>query len=588
MVLAAGVAGVALDGVDDAVLAFFHDADVIGFAVLRAGCAVRVIPVKENDHAGSGFNRVIRPLPVAAEPFNAADAPGEFRGGSRIKITALVKAPRNKAGAPFHTGVKSVPRPIGFTTHIADLRQCYLDDGIIPGINTIENSRPQPAVFLGKQFGKLLPLVGGKVKMLCHFLDRLVADRDIEIGARDRRSGFHDVPMTVVGFGDDFLSLALGAGRDFVHPPENILENGFLAIVHRGDLLRIVGVGGGFYRIHRQHLRPHRTGAGHFQLVIGEICPCGVDLRLIVGIDLLHRLPHGLTRAAVLAGEENAEARTDDQPDHANHKDDNYRNPPACSDSGDQRLCSGNDGFDGGSGSLDRRLNACRSCFCGRTGGMRRSFSGFCRDLCGFLRRFCRYLRRFYGRPGGLLGDLDGFLRGLDRRFSRRFCRLLDGLTAAVYRFDRLLRSIGRAAHPPHGVLRLLFRQVGFSPLKIVLCFGDILLGGLYTLAAGLIQPVNSFVRRRFRPGQSAVGGVFFGRGFRRKNAVLRFVFGADIGILHPLGSHRRFVDHLYRFLDRISRLDVGHGFTSAHCRTHPHRGASSSSGKARYLWGNG
>lgn len=70
LVLAAGVAGVALDGVDDAVFAFFHDADVIGFAVLRAGCAVWVIPVKENDHTGSGLNRVIRPLPVAAEPLS--------------------------------------------------------------------------------------------------------------------------------------------------------------------------------------------------------------------------------------------------------------------------------------------------------------------------------------------------------------------------------------------------------------------------------------------------------------------------------------------------------------------------------------
>ena len=70
LVLAAGITGVALDGVDDAVFAFFHDADVIGFAVLRAGCAVRVIPVKENDHTGSGFNRVIRPLPAAAEPLS--------------------------------------------------------------------------------------------------------------------------------------------------------------------------------------------------------------------------------------------------------------------------------------------------------------------------------------------------------------------------------------------------------------------------------------------------------------------------------------------------------------------------------------
>ncbi len=146
-----------------------------------------------------------------------------------------------------------------------------------------------------------------------------------------------------------------------------------------------------------------------------------------------------------------------------------------------------NDGFDGGSGSLDRRLDACRSRFCCCTGSLRRSFSGFRRGLCGFLCRFCRNLRRFYGRPGGLLGGLDGFLRGLDRRLSRRFCRLLDGLAAAVYRFDRLLRGIGRVAHPPHGVLCLLSRQVGFSSLKIVLCLGDILLGVFHTLAAGLI-----------------------------------------------------------------------------------------------------
>ena len=70
LVLAAGVSGVALDGVDDAVFAFFHNADVIGFAVLRTGCAVRVVPVEENDRTGSGLNRVIRPLPVAAEPLS--------------------------------------------------------------------------------------------------------------------------------------------------------------------------------------------------------------------------------------------------------------------------------------------------------------------------------------------------------------------------------------------------------------------------------------------------------------------------------------------------------------------------------------
>ena len=52
-----------------------------------------------------------------------------------------------------------------------------------------------------------------------------MADRDIEIGACDRRDGFHNVSVAVVGFGDDGLSLTLGAGRYFVHLPENILED---------------------------------------------------------------------------------------------------------------------------------------------------------------------------------------------------------------------------------------------------------------------------------------------------------------------------------------------------------------------------
>ena len=144
---------------------------------------------------GSGINRIIRPLPAAAEPFNAADAPGKFRGDSRIKIAALVKTPRNETGAPLHTGIKSVPRPIGLTAHIADLRQRYLDDGIIPGINTIENSRPQPAVFLGKQFGKLLPLVGGEIEMICHFLGGLVADHNLESVNFARWKTGHGVPL---------------------------------------------------------------------------------------------------------------------------------------------------------------------------------------------------------------------------------------------------------------------------------------------------------------------------------------------------------------------------------------------------------
>ncbi len=37
LVLSAAVAGIALDGVDNAVFAFLHDADMIGLPVLRTG-----------------------------------------------------------------------------------------------------------------------------------------------------------------------------------------------------------------------------------------------------------------------------------------------------------------------------------------------------------------------------------------------------------------------------------------------------------------------------------------------------------------------------------------------------------------------
>ena len=212
LVLSAAIAGIALDGVDNAVFAFLHDTDMIGLPILRAGTAF-IVPIEENDLTSGRFKAAVLPLPTVFEPLDTVDAACELRNNAAVDIATLIGTPRNETGAPFHTRVKAVPRPIGLTAHIADLRQGHRNDGIIPGIDAVKDSRPHTAVFLGKQFGELLPLVGGEVKMLCHFLGRLVADRDIKVGVRDCRGGFHDVPVTVVSFGDDFFGLALGAGR---------------------------------------------------------------------------------------------------------------------------------------------------------------------------------------------------------------------------------------------------------------------------------------------------------------------------------------------------------------------------------------
>ena len=138
LVLSAAIAGIALDGVDNTVFAFLHDAEMIGLTILRAGTAF-IVPIEENDLTSGRFKAAVLPLPTVFEPLHPISAACEFRYHAAVDIAALIRTPAHKAGAPFHTGVKAVPRPIGLTAHIADLRQGHSDDGIVPGIDAVEN-----------------------------------------------------------------------------------------------------------------------------------------------------------------------------------------------------------------------------------------------------------------------------------------------------------------------------------------------------------------------------------------------------------------------------------------------------------------
>lgn len=105
---AAAIAGVALDGVDNAVFDFLDDTDMVGLTVLRAGAAL-VVPIEEDNHAGRGLRGVIRPLPTLPEPLDTVDTACELRNDTGVDIAAFICAPADEAGTPLHTAAKAVP-----------------------------------------------------------------------------------------------------------------------------------------------------------------------------------------------------------------------------------------------------------------------------------------------------------------------------------------------------------------------------------------------------------------------------------------------------------------------------------------------
>lgn len=105
---AAAIAGVALDGVDNAVFDFLDDANMISLTVLWAGAAL-VVPIEEDNHAGRGLHGVIRPLPTLPEPLDTVDTACELRNDTGVDIAAFVRTPADEAGAPLHAAAEAVP-----------------------------------------------------------------------------------------------------------------------------------------------------------------------------------------------------------------------------------------------------------------------------------------------------------------------------------------------------------------------------------------------------------------------------------------------------------------------------------------------
>ena len=237
--------------------------------------------------------------------------------------------------------------------------------------------------------------------------------------------------------------MAFTAGGYGVHLPKNVRENLLLALVHRGDLLRIILVGIRLDCIDRKHILPHGSTAADLHIIIGYRVFLRFHLGIVISVDFLHGSLHRHSRAGILAGKEYPENRAADQSNQANHDNDRNGNPAACGDSSDQCFCRRYDRFDCGNRCFYGSFYTGNCCLGCGFGGLCSFLRCFHRSLCGFLRRLCSLLRgldcRFCGLDRPLCGfgcafpgSLDGFLTGRTGRLFDRLFRLLDRLDGLI------------------------------------------------------------------------------------------------------------------------------------------------------------
>ena len=95
--------------------------------------------VNEDDCTRRRLIRTVCPLSSVSEPLYAVYTTGILRDNTGVDISALVGTPRNEAGTPFYTGVKSVPRPVRLTAYITYLRQGNRYDLVVAVSDTVKH-----------------------------------------------------------------------------------------------------------------------------------------------------------------------------------------------------------------------------------------------------------------------------------------------------------------------------------------------------------------------------------------------------------------------------------------------------------------
>lgn len=144
--LPAGITGVTFNGINTAIFNLFYDSNMVGETIGTAGFFF--VPVEENNHTWCGFCAVICPLAPLPEPVDTVDAAGKFGDDTGIDVTALIGAPGDKTGAPFHTTSEAIPGPVRLAANIAHLGQSNGYDHIIGSINAVQDHGPERTVFI--------------------------------------------------------------------------------------------------------------------------------------------------------------------------------------------------------------------------------------------------------------------------------------------------------------------------------------------------------------------------------------------------------------------------------------------------------
>ena len=132
---AAAIRSIPFDGIYIAILDLLHDSGMVGYTIS--------VPVEENDHSRFRCDAPVCPLVSGFEPLHTGTASSKLWDDC-IQITTFVGAPADETGTPFHMLREAVPSPIGFSSHIANLRSGNLYNQL--GVIRVIENLPQRVV----------------------------------------------------------------------------------------------------------------------------------------------------------------------------------------------------------------------------------------------------------------------------------------------------------------------------------------------------------------------------------------------------------------------------------------------------------